>query len=158
MPFILSEQRDEDVGNAFRRYRDYLAKHRRLFPRSAYALATSDWYFDFDDRRCPHDAWLEHVLISEPSAGGRHQYRKVAITITLLGAYHDKRLIFTYPTVHSYRLMHDDVGLGHRDWRYDEFRVSETGHLVHEIQWRGLSEAGSWVIVADDVRFDVVEI
>lgn len=158
MAFILSEQRDEDVGDAFRRYRGYLAKYRHLFPRSAYALAMSDWYFDADDHRCPHDAWLEYISMCELSAGGRHRHRRVALIITLLGAYHDKRLIFTYPTVYSYRFSHDDVDLGHRDLRYDEFRVSEAGHLVHEIEWRGLSEAGSWLIVADDVRFEVVDV
>ncbi len=97
-------------------------------------------------------------MISEPSKGARHENRKTTITITLLGAYHDRRLIFTYPGVRSYRLTHNDVEGGHRDWRYDEFRVSEAGHVVHEIEWQGLNEAGSWVIVADDVELEVLDI
>jgi hypothetical protein len=157
MSFILSEQRDADVGAAFMRYRSYLASEKSSFPPSAYALATSDWYFNFQDHRCPHDSWLHRISISESSVGERHEERKVSIIVTLLGPYHDKRRVFEYPTVYSYRLAHDNVRQGHRDWRYDEFRVSAAGHLVHEIEWHDLGEAGSWVIVADDVRFEVLD-
>jgi hypothetical protein len=55
MVFILSaDGRDEDVVGAFRRYQDYLQSLKDGFPPSAYALATSDWYFNFNDHRCPH--------------------------------------------------------------------------------------------------------
>jgi len=59
MAFILSDQRATDVEAAFRRYGEYLERRRPDFPRGAYSLATSDWYYDGDDHRCPHDAWLE---------------------------------------------------------------------------------------------------
>jgi hypothetical protein len=42
---------------------------------------------------------------------------------------------------------------GHRDWRYDEFRVNEEGRLVHEIEWGGRKDTGSWLIVASDIEF-----
>jgi hypothetical protein len=55
----------------------------------AYALATSDWYFDLADRRCPHDSWLESATIHEPSTGLRSELRSSALSIKLLGAYQD---------------------------------------------------------------------
>jgi hypothetical protein len=53
MAFILSEQHTVDVEAAFRRYSEYLAGRRQDFPRGAYSLATSEWYYDPDDHRCP---------------------------------------------------------------------------------------------------------
>jgi hypothetical protein len=43
----------------------------------------------------------------------------------------------------------------HGDWRYDEFRLSERGHLIHEIEWAYGVEcrAFSWIIEADDIDF-----
>ena len=49
MAFILSDQRATDVEAAFRRYGEYLERRRPDFPRGAYSLATSDWYYDGDD-------------------------------------------------------------------------------------------------------------
>jgi len=43
----------------------------------------------------------------------------------------------------------------HGDWRYDEFRISDRGHLIHEIEWayRAQCKAFVWVIEADDIDF-----
>jgi hypothetical protein len=66
MAFILARDgRDADVVGTFARYREYLASLRGSFPASAHALATSDWYFNFRDHRCPHDAWLESLSLTE---------------------------------------------------------------------------------------------
>ncbi len=37
------------------------------------------------------------------------------------------------------------------DWLYDEFRLSDNGHLLHEIEW---ADGGRWLIEADDIEFD----
>jgi hypothetical protein len=41
---------------------------------------------------------------------------------------------------------------GHRDWRYDELRLSKDGRILHEIEWHGANEVGSWLIEASDVE------
>jgi hypothetical protein len=73
MPFILSEQRDADVADAFRLYRRYLETERHRFPIGAHSLATSDWYFNPEDHRCPLGlvvfGWL--VLRFGSRQGGR---------------------------------------------------------------------------------------
>jgi hypothetical protein len=150
--YILAEQRDADARRAFERYREYLDRHRARFPPSAYALATSDWYFDFSDHRCPHDAWLESVQLVEPSSGQRAENRYVSLTVRLLGAYHDGHIELHYPRVSAYRFDVSALADGHRDWRYDELRVDDAGSVEHEIEWAGRDTIGRWCIVASDVE------
>ena len=153
MPYILAKQRDEDVVAAFKQYRDYLEANRAKFPSNAYDLATSDWWFNFNEHKCPHDAWLESVKVIENSEGERRQYRTVSIRIILLNAYHDGIIELFYPEVFSYALTANHAFQGHDDWRYDEFRVDESGRLIHEIEWAGYGSSNTWVIEANDIEF-----
>jgi hypothetical protein len=89
---------------------------------------------------------------NEPSSGARHQVRETAITIKLLGAYHDGYIELHYPRVFEYRLTGVALGKGYGDWCYDEFRVDHEGQLLHEIQWAIHETTGSWLIVASDVE------
>jgi hypothetical protein len=130
-----------------------MREQRAIFPPSAYALATSDWYFNFNDHRSPHDSWLETMIMSEPASGERQQHRQVALTIRLLGAYHDGYIELRYPRVFSYALNLFDGERGHWDWRYDELRLSDQGRLIHEIEWCGLKETATWLIEASDMEF-----
>ena len=154
MAFLLAaDGRDEDAPGAFRRYRAYLTSVVGAFAPSAYALATSDWYFDPRDHRCPHDAWLESLTVTEPSSGDRSEIRRLSLSVRLLGAYHDGYIDLYYPQVFRYRFGIEHGERGHGDWRYDELRVSDQGHLVHEIEWSGASERGTWIIEASDLEF-----
>jgi len=156
MTFILDAQRRDpaDVVSSFRRYRDYLNGVRAQFPPSAFELAVSEWYFDPSDHRCPHDSWLEEIVISEPAHGKRSEQRSLAARIRLLGAYHDGVIELQYPRVFSYTFSIQDSAGGHRDWRYDQFRLSEAGHVLHEIEWCGRDSTGTWCIEASDVLFE----
>jgi hypothetical protein len=154
MAFVLAaDGRDEDAVAAFRRYRDYLRPLRNAFPPSAYALATSDWYFNFADHRCPHDAWLETLDLRELSSGERGEGRSLSLSLRLLGAYHDGYIELRYPRVLSYGLNVSHGQHGHCDWRYDELRVSDQGDLIHEIEWCCARATGVWVIEASDLEF-----
>lgn len=128
-------------------------RYLRRFPPGARSLATSNWYFSFDDHRAPHDAWLLSVVFEEIAAGARHDERAVSLRLRLRGAYHDHELEFCYPKVFAYTFQGRAVAFGHGDWRYDEFRLDQAGHSVHEIQWYGMGELAIWVITADDVIF-----
>jgi len=150
---LAADGRDDDAAAAFERYRNHLASSRDSFPRSAYALATSDWYFSFVDHRCPHDGWLESLSLTELSSGARGEIRGMSMRIRLLGAYHDGYIELLYPRVFRYRLSVNDGERGHRDWRYDELRLSGDGHVIHEIEWYDRDEIGSWLIEASDVEF-----
>jgi hypothetical protein len=113
----------------------------------------SEWYYDYDDHRCPHDAWLESLTLSEPATGARQEVRTVALHVRLLGSYHDGYIEFRYPRVFRYECQLDPGAAGHRDWRYDEFRLTEEGHVLHEIEWWGPKPVGRWIIEASDVEF-----
>jgi hypothetical protein len=67
----------------------------------------------------------------------------------LLAAYHDGFIELVYPQVSRYTLDGADVAQGHDDWVYDEFRLSERGTVIHEIEWRSDYR---WIIDASDVQ------
>lgn len=159
MAYILSEQRaagHDDVVACFESYRDYLERMRSKFPPRAYELATSTWYYDPRDHRCPHDGWLEEVIVSETGSGERAEVRAVSMRVRLLGAYHDGHIELSYPRVFAYQLGARPQR-GHQGWRYDEFRLTEDGHVLHEVEWWGPAEAGRWLIEASDVHFEWVD-
>ena len=156
MSFILSAQREpETVVSAFERYRGYLKANATAFPRGALALASSDWYFEPADHRCPHDSWLTDITISEPTIGHRSEERSTAIRVRLLGAYHDGFIELFYPHVFRYSLSAPSSARGLGDWRYDEFRITPDAHLIHEIEWAGFphEEGSRWIIEASDVEY-----
>lgn len=153
MAFILMAEREHDVVSAFQRYRAYLNQRSSHFPISAYELATSEWYFNFSDHKCPHDAWLKDLNISETSERTDQRDRNVSLRIQLLGAYHDGVIELFYPTVYSYQLSAHDSKQGHHDWGYDEFRLSDSGTVIHEIEWADRQHTGKWLIEANDVQY-----
>jgi hypothetical protein len=156
MAYILTAEMfaDEEEGAAFDRYQRYVRGARDRFPPGAYALATADWYFNFSDHRCPHDAWLEELIVSE--GGARKGERGVEIRIRLWSAYEDGHLELRYRDVVRYRCelwpKKPSEGRAHADWRYDEFRLSEAGLLLHEIEWWSGQPTGTWLIEAADVE------
>ena len=108
----------------------------------------SDWYAFPGDHRCPHDAWVEAVTISEPRSGDRHEKRGVEIRIRLLGAYHDGIIEFTYKRVQSYSLLAPGVPGGHGDWLRDEVEDRD-GSILHTV----LLANGRFQIEARDVEY-----
>lgn len=151
MPYTLSAQRHTDAQGSFDRYRAYIESERHRFPPSALALIDSGWYFGFADHRAPHDSWLDDVRVSEVRSEDEDSQSSTTIRIRLLGAYHDGIIELTYSDVSAYSLDMVDLSQGHCDWRYDEFRVSESGCLIHEIEWCSATDTGRWLITARDV-------
>lgn len=151
--FILGGERDEDVAASFKRYRKYLMSVGDRFPPGAFELATSDWWFNFNDHNCPHDAWLEHAALDEPSTGERHEQRHTELRLILLGAYQDTRIWISYEGVTGLNIDATGLNEGHGDWRYDEFRVSDAGLLIHEIQWAKYATQSTWIVTAKDIEY-----
>lgn len=113
-------------------------------------FATEPWYSDPNDHRCPHDAWLETLEVSEPAEGQRKEIRKKSIRIRLLGAYHDGYIVFQYSDVKKYSLNSYSADIGHGDWLEDRFSISKSGDLVHHIKW----ERGDWLIESSLVTYE----
>lgn len=153
--FILStDDRDERVIEAFQKYFNYLEDNKSKFSPNLYALITSDWYFNFNEHKCPHDSWLEKLSIHETSSGERSEIRNTQISIKLLGAYHNGYIHFRYINVSSYKFDCFDVKNGHHDWRYDEIRASEDGQIIHEIEWSDIKNSARWIIFAEDIEYE----
>jgi hypothetical protein len=153
MAYFLSNERNRDVLEAYRRYQEYLRQHEREFPQGAFSLATAEWYHNPTDHRCPHDGWLESILVSETV--GSDGKRMTTIRARLVAAYHDGYIDFLYPHVFTYMLESPSCTTGLGDWLYDEFRLTSDGHVIHEIEWAGppSSKGSRWVIEASDVLF-----
>ncbi len=157
MAYVLSDNRKKpgDIVSAFSRYNEYLGSVKDRFPKSAYQLASSPWYFDFSNHHCPHDSWLESLTINEPSKGIRREIRSVEIAVKLFGAYHDGFITLNYSKVKSYSFNKPaQKTSGHGDWLYDEFRLSESGFVLHEIEW----QTGRWLIESADIVFGWIPI
>jgi hypothetical protein len=155
MAYYLSRERDEDVAGAYKRYQAYLQQHKESFPSGAFALGTALWYQNASDHRCPHDSDLESCIISEMVDHSNSQRRITTIRVRLSGRYGDGYIELFYPRVFGYELHSYSCTRGLGDWRYDEFTLSSSGRLVHEIEWAGFPdvEGSRWVIKASDVEF-----
>jgi hypothetical protein len=155
MAFLLSEDKRGDAR--FDAYGEYLESIRDRLPASAYAFAAAPWHYDFSDRRCPHDSWVESLTVGEPSSGERRQRRGVEIAARLLGAYHDGHILLTYKAVHGYLLKSPNdyasppLDAGHGDWLADEIRLSDGGLVLHEVEF---SRGSRWVIECEDMTYD----
>lgn len=149
---------NEDLDDAFHRYQTCLLEIKTKLTKGLYELATSDWYYDFTDHRCPHDSWLDGVNFTSRVSGERSEIRLLDIELKLLGAYHDLFLFFTYVNVKSYVLSDWNLELGHKDWIRDEFRLSEKGFVLHEILWAGPDDKTRWVIECEDIHFRTVSV
>lgn len=147
--FILKAQRKEDVDEAFLRYRRYLRDQENSFPKRAYELATSGWYFDPSTNGCPHDAWLDRLLITSTAAADASQKLETTVTIGLLGAYHNGNIVLTYRNVENYALNNTVVSSVRADWLFDEFRSDKERSVTHEIEW----STGTWQITAEDIEY-----
>lgn len=156
MAYILGAlwQSPQELQRRFAGYAAYLETIRARLPPSAYAFAAADWHYNPSDPRCPHDAWLEELCITEPATGDRRQHRTVDIRLRLLGAYHDGEIALHYRDVRGYTLRlpprSADGPHGHGDWRDDEIRLSESGIVVHEIVFVG---EGHLLIECADVAY-----
>jgi len=134
MAYYLSDELAENVVEAYRKYQQYLRQNEEEFPRGAFALGTADWYHNPRDHRCPHDGWLENLVISEVTHTNR---RRTTILTRLLAAYHDGYIELYYPEVHSYKFEGPSCSGGLGDWLSDEFRLAPSGRVIHEIEWAG---------------------
>ena len=119
---------------------------------SAYEFAAAPWHYNYADHRCPHDSWVESVLIREPSSGSRKEVRDLEILVRLLGAYHDGHLELVYSGVRSYSLAGNkpEAQIWHGDWLADEVSLSTNQFVHHEVLFGG---GARWRIESKDIQY-----
>jgi hypothetical protein len=163
MAFILSTDLTEDakdnfvlLESRFVAYREYLESVRESLPLAAYEFAVAEWHYNPEHHQCPHDAWVESLVITEPFSGERREKRNLEINLRLLGAYHDGYIDLKYQNVRSYSLETPagfkmrPLNVGHGDWLTDEVRLSESGKVAHEIEF---SRGSRWLIECGDIVY-----
>jgi hypothetical protein len=118
------------------------------------SFASESWYSDPSDHRRPHDAWLESCEVRELGQGKRNEIRTTAITVRLLGAYHDGHIVLRYSDVEKFVFSSEAVAGGLRDWLSDQFAVTANGLIRHEITWAGTQQTGRWSIDAHKIEYE----
>ena len=130
----------ETEGYDWIRYSHYVESIRDLLPSHVYAFASDSRYFDLNSHSSLHDAWLESLTVREVASGERRDIRKMEITITLLGPYHDQLIHLQYIGVTGYTFnaptRHGENRFehtAHGDLLTHEVRLSQSGLLIHEL-------------------------
>jgi hypothetical protein len=148
----------EEAEQRFKVYAEYLEKVKSALPKSAFSFVTAHWHYQFLDRHCPHDGWVEHLTIWESASGDRQEQREIQIEMRLLGSFHKEYLELNYKDVRSYELraqphanQQASRNVGHGDWLIDEVRLSENHLVLHEILFR---DRGRWLIEASDILWE----
>ena len=136
-------------------YKEYLVALGDRLPKSVRDFVLTEWYWDYNSHRCPYDAWVESLEITEPADGQRHQNREIAIKSRLLAPYHDGKIEFKYSNVINYSLVmpvenNRRAQTGHDGWRIDEIRLSNDGNLIHEIRFKS---GAQWLIESHNIEY-----
>jgi len=137
------------------KYLAYLDEVRDKLPNGARSFAEAPWHYDFKNSQCPHDSWVETVIISEPAEGETKDHRGLEITVKLLAAFHDGLIELRYKGVYEYEMRgHSDesrpkLHRPHGDWLIDEVRLAENGRVIHEIKFT----LASWLIECEDINY-----
>ncbi len=135
-------------------YRLYLKENLYKFPLGVKKFVSNSFYFDFDDERCPHDAWLQQSYIKEFSVDGNIFDRKIQIELDFLGNKHTGNFTIIYYDVVLYNLQCTAkisiTKKWHGDWIADEVTMDSSQNIRHEIDFR----SANWVIYCKDLHYD----
>lgn len=153
MSFILAANRDHDSLDEARKnwdvYQAHLEALKDSFPASAFEIATSSWWYQFDLPEAPHDSRLIAFRMGDHGAPTWDNQQFSWIEIELHSAY-SGTIMLRYPIVYRYELRMAESSQGiHGDWRYDEFTLTDEGNLLHTIEW---ADGALWVIEASDLE------
>ena len=153
MKHILDEA-DNNIN--FDRYATYVETIKAKLPLHVYDFASNPELYNLSSKSSLHDAWLEHITISEPSSGERNEIRKLEIEMVLLGPHHDRTIKLKYMGVSKYNLGSPArpgeprfTHTAHGDLHTHEIRLSSSGLIEHEL----LFERGtSFLIECEDLK------
>jgi len=139
----------EKDTQALRDYEIHLKTIAAKLPEPTKAFVMAPWYGDPTHHDCPHDAWLMNLALDATASADKD--RRLDLTLTLLGAFHDRVLTFKYFNVTECNFKikkHGKHNTG--DWLNDEFDIIDQGFVSHEILWQF---GEPWKIVSEYVEF-----
>ena len=158
------EATSEEIVGSYEDYRKYLFSIKDALPESAFEFAIADWHYDHNDPRCPHDARLDSLEMTEKYVSNLSLKERapLEITIILLSSFHNGRIRLSYRGVRYYSLEKFPISgiptrvlkeptTYHGDWLVDELCLSEDNFVVHEIDF---AFGATWKIHCDDVKYE----
>ncbi len=153
MSFILAANRDnnnlDEARKNWEEYQIHLEALKDRFPTSAYEIATSSWWYQFNLPEAPHDSRLIAFRMGDHGAPSWDNQQFSWIEIELHSAF-TGTILLRYPKVYRYELKMTETSQGiHGDWRYDEFTLTDEGYLLHTIEW---ADGAVWLIEASDIE------
>jgi hypothetical protein len=142
-------------GYQLEKYLNYLRRIEGSLPEGVRSFALAPWHYDQSDSKCPHDGWMESLILQELAEGDRREVRGLGIVATFLGAFHDGVFEITYRDVQSYTLSlqgskNPSATIVHGDWIVDEILLTENGLVSHEVEF---SQLANWKIVCRDIVY-----
>lgn len=130
----------ETEGIDFARYSAYITSIKDKLPAHIYSFASDSRHFDLKSHGSLHDAWLEALTIREVAKGERKEIRKMEVTISLLGPFHDRRIHLHYTGVACYTLdappqyeASSSEYKAHGDLLTHEVRLGHGDLFIHEL-------------------------
>jgi hypothetical protein len=128
-------------------------------PNGVRLFALNEDYWDPEAQLCPHDGWLEEVVVREiignPISNAVSEYervtarqkRAVEISLRLLGWSHENILSFSYQIVSRYSIgvvqLSTRGNRAHGDWLEDSIDLAPSGRVLHKIRF---SSGAEWII------------
>jgi hypothetical protein len=146
----------ETEGIDFKRYSAYIATIRDMIPAHVHSFASDSSYFDLSSPSSLHDSWLESLTVREVASGERKEIRRMEVSISLLGPFHDRRIHLHYSGVTLYtfsapphygeqRFDHT----AHGDLFTHEIRLGHEGFFIHELLFEN---DATFLIECSDLR------
>ena len=88
----------DDFDKLIKEYHSYLDSIRPYITQSVYDYAIADWHYDATSHYSPHDAVLKKINMIDSGEKG------LGLEITLINAYEDYILNFSYQNIASYSI------------------------------------------------------
>lgn len=101
---VADNSEEPSPGSTWAKYEAELAPIAARLPANAREYALATWHCDPSDHRCIHDSWVETINVVESGEGERKRTRALGLIIRLLGAYHDRHLLFKFSGVQPYAI------------------------------------------------------
>ncbi len=138
-------------------YFEYIDSIQKELPINVYKFASNWDMYSLESRSSLHDSWLLNISIEELRDNPKKRFDSCNISVTLLGAFHDRKICLKYLNVSKYLLNSDlsSDSTQEKDLTVHEFRLNKNNQIEHEIQF---SNDSSLEITFADMDYEEVKI
>jgi hypothetical protein len=112
---------------------EYNAGIKDRLPQGARTFVLSEWHYNYNDPRCPHDSRIRSIGFEYSGDNPK----SCKLILRMLGAFHDRYISIAYENVTEFSLDGTLISGGSVDidWIYDEVHLSPSGRVEHVIEF-----------------------